>query len=175
MKCPYCGEMQDRVIDSRTAKDGSAVRRRRECTKCGARFTSYETVEDIQFRVVKKDGRREPFDTNKIKIGILKACEKRPIPTDIIDEIVERIETSLTRGRKEVPSREIGETVIKELYNLDEVAYVRFASVYREFKDVNEFMDELKGLLIENNATKEKNDVKTPSVKTGKTKKSAQE
>jgi len=168
MKCPYCGEMEDRVIDSRTAKDGSAVRRRRECTKCGVRFTSYETVEEIQLRVVKKDGRREPFDSNKIRIGILKACEKRPIPTDVIDDIVERIEASAAHGRKEVPSHEIGEAVIKELYNLDEVAYVRFASVYREFKDVNEFMDELKGLLIESKSAKVKNGDTPPQKKNKK-------
>jgi transcriptional repressor NrdR len=156
--------MEDRVIDSRTAKDGSAVRRRRECAKCGARFTSYETVEEIQLRVVKKDGRREPFDPNKIRVGIQKACEKRPIPTDVIDEIVERIEAKLALGRKEVPTRDIGEAVIKELSDLDEVAYVRFASVYREFKDINEFMDELKGLLIDNNSAKDKTGKKPPPI-----------
>ncbi|HOO55691.1 MAG TPA: transcriptional regulator NrdR [bacterium] len=152
MKCPYCNELEDKVIDSRTIKDGTAIRRRRQCLSCGARFTSYETIEDIQIRVVKKDGRREIFDRNKIRIGIEKACEKRPISTDSISEIVDRIEAKLTRGKNEMPSREIGETVIKELAALDEVAYVRFASVYREFKDVNEFMDELKGLLIDNSA-----------------------
>ncbi|HOX27763.1 MAG TPA: transcriptional regulator NrdR [bacterium] len=148
MKCPYCDSLEDKVIDSRIIKDGAAVRRRRQCLSCNARFTSYETVEEIQLRVVKKDGRRENFDRNKIRVGIQKACEKRPIPTDAIDDIVDRIEEKLTRGKKEVETREIGETVIIELSNLDEVAYVRFASVYREFKDVNEFMDELKRLLI---------------------------
>ncbi len=151
MRCPYCGSQEDKVIDSRTIKDGAEVRRRRQCVSCGARFTSYEKVEDIELRVIKKDGRREGFDRNKIRIGIQKACEKRPIASEQIDLVVERIEESFSQDRKEIPTREIGEAVIRELSGLDEVAYVRFASVYREFKDINEFMDELKGLLIDNN------------------------
>ncbi|MFA6450442.1 MAG: transcriptional regulator NrdR [bacterium] len=150
MKCPYCGNQDDKVIDSRTIKDGAAVRRRRQCLACNARFTSYETVEEIELRVEKKDGRREAFNRSKIIAGIQKACEKRPISSEQIEAVVDRIEEKLTREKKEVPTRDIGEAVIKELSDLDEVAYVRFASVYREFKDINEFMDELKGLLIDN-------------------------
>jgi len=148
MRCPFCGNLEDRVIDSRVIKNGDAVRRRRQCLGCDARFTSYETVEEIQLRVIKKDGRRELFDPAKIRNGIIKACEKRPVSLEIIDQIIERIEDKVARGSREVPTREIGEAVIDELYNLDEVAYVRFASVYREFKDVNEFMSELKRLLL---------------------------
>ncbi len=152
MKCSYCGNQDDKVIDSRTIKDGAAVRCRRQCLACDARFTSYETVEEIELRVEKKDGRREPFDRNKIRIGIQKAVEKRPISSEQIEEIVDRIEEKLTREKKEVHTRDIGEEVIRELYSLDEVAYVRFASVYREFKDITEFMEELKNLLIDNNS-----------------------
>ncbi len=154
MKCPFCSSMEDKVIDSRVIKEGVAIRRRRQCVNCGARFTSYETIEEIQFMVVKKDGRREPFDRTKIWNGIQKACEKRPIPTDDIEAIVDDIETEIFKNRKEVPTQEIGETVIKALFRLDEIAYVRFASVYREFKDVSEFMSELKSLIHETKKNK---------------------
>jgi len=148
MKCPFCGNIEDKVIDSRMIKDGMAIRRRRECLACSKRFTSYETIEEIQLKVIKKDGRRQEFNRNNIRIGIEKSCEKRPVSTERIDEIVDRIETDLLyRGKKEVSTREIGEMVIRELYELDEVAYVRFASVYRAFKGVDEFMDELKLLI----------------------------
>ncbi len=148
MKCPFCGELETKVIDSRLSKEGDLIRRRRECLKCSKRFTTFERFELTMPLVVKKDGRREVFSREKIFRGIQKACEKRPVSTDEIDAIVRKIEIALTeRGEKEVPSSLIGEMVIKELYNLDKVAYVRFASVYKEFKDVEQFMDELKKLL----------------------------
>ncbi|HOJ51584.1 MAG TPA: transcriptional regulator NrdR [Syntrophales bacterium] len=148
MKCPFCQYDEDRVIDSRLSKDGSAIRRRRECLGCGKRFTTYEVVEDVMPMVVKKDGRREPFDRMKIKMGLMKACEKRPISVDEIEGIVERVERACqgTPGR-EVSTSFIGERVMEELRHLDGVAYVRFASVYREFRDVSDFMEELKDLL----------------------------
>jgi transcriptional repressor NrdR len=147
MKCPFCENLEDRVIDSRTSKEGNAIRRRRECLKCGKRFTSYERVEDVVSMVVKKDGRREPFDMNKIKNGLLIACKKRPIETDKIDGIVDSIEKKLVGlGMKEVKSAWIGEQIMSELKDLDKVAYVRFASVYRKFKDINDLMDEVKTL-----------------------------
>jgi transcriptional repressor NrdR len=148
MKCPFCGEIETKVIDSRLSKEGDLIRRRRECLKCSKRFTTFERFELSMPLVIKKDGRREAFSREKIFRGIQKACEKRPVSTDDIDAIVRKIETALAqRGEKEVPSSVIGEMVIKELYNLDKVAYVRFASVYKEFKDVEQFMDELKKLL----------------------------
>ncbi len=147
MKCPFCGSMDDKVIDSRTIKGGEAIRRRRECIDCSGRFTSYEHIEEIVRMVVKKDGRREEFDRAKVRSGILKAVEKRPVPTSVVEELVEKIEIEVFRNQAEAPAREIGETVMKALYDLDQVAYVRFASVYRQFKDITEFMDELKGLL----------------------------
>jgi transcriptional repressor NrdR len=147
MKCPFCENLEDRVIDSRTSKEGNAIRRRRECIKCGKRFTSYERVEDVVSMVVKKDGRREPFDIGKIKNGLLIACKKRPIETDKIDGIVDSIEKRLIGlGMKEVQSSWIGEQIMAELKDLDKVAYVRFASVYRKFKDINDLMDEVKTL-----------------------------
>ena len=139
-------------MDSREAKEGDAIRRRRECLKCRRRFTTYEHIEDVLPFVVKKDGRREVFDRNKILGGLKKACEKRPVAMDVLEEIVSRIEKKAQEsGEKEIPSSMIGSEVMRELQNLDEVAYVRFASVYREFKDINEFMDELKDLLKERN------------------------
>jgi transcriptional repressor NrdR len=148
MKCPFCGELETKVIDTRLSKEGDLIRRRRECLKCSKRFTTFERFELSMPLVIKKDGRREAFSREKIFRGIQKACEKRPVSTDDIDAIVRKIETALAqRGEKEVPSSVIGEMVIKELYNLDKVAYVRFASVYKEFKDVEQFMDELKKLL----------------------------
>lgn len=147
MKCPYCGIDEDKVIDSRSIKGGEAIRRRRECLKCGNRFTSYEQIDEVVRMVVKKDGRREAFDRNKLRGGLLKAVEKREIPIDRIEQIVQDIEAAVFRDRAEVPSRDIGEMVMDILHQLDEVAYVRFASVYRQFSDITEFMNELKGML----------------------------
>lgn len=148
MRCPFCNTKEDKVVDSRTTKDGGAIRRRRECLKCAKRFTTYERVEEIALMVVKKDGRREPFDPRKMKIGVLKACEKRPIGMEQVDRLVEEIEHTLMGSvDKEVSSEKVGALVMKKLRNLDEVAYVRFASVYRQFRDINEFMEELRGLL----------------------------
>jgi transcriptional repressor NrdR len=147
MKCPFCENQEDKVIDSRVSKEGNAIRRRRECLKCGKRFTSYERVEDVAPMVIKKDGRREPFNADKIRSGLLIACKKRPIETDKIDEIVDSIEKKLIGlGEKEIPSSVIGEEIMACLRDLDKVAYVRFASVYRQFKDINELMDEVKTL-----------------------------
>jgi len=144
MKCPYCGSMEDKVIDSRTSGEGVNIRRRRECLKCGRRFTTYEYVESAPMMVVKRDGTRKKFDREKIKIGIIKACEKRPVSMDKIDQIIESVEKEIQKkADKEVKSTVIGNMVMKELYGLDEVAYVRFASVYRRFKDVSYFMEEL--------------------------------
>jgi len=148
MKCPFCGDLDNRVIDSRLSKDGAVIRRRRECLECGRRFTTYERVEEVLPLVIKKDGRREPFDRMKILMGLKKACEKRPISITTLEKVVDKIEHKiLESGEKEIPSTVIGEEVMRELYNLDHVAYVRFASVYRSFKDINQFMDELKDLL----------------------------
>lgn len=148
MRCPFCRNMDDRVIDSRLSKDGDLIRRRRECAHCQRRFTTYERVEETLPLVIKKDGRRELFDRGKILTGLQKACEKRPISVTILEKLIERIEQRLQEsGEREVLSREIGEQIMLELQNLDEVAYVRFASVYRSFKDVNEFMNEVKELL----------------------------
>jgi transcriptional repressor NrdR len=147
MKCPFCGNLEDRVMDSRTSKEGESIRRRRECLKCGKRFTSYERVDDIVPMVVKKDGRRETFDRSKILHGLKKACEKRPISVDVLDRITDSIEKKLTGlGVKEIPSTWIGEEVMSSLKETDKVAYVRFASVYRQFRDLNDLMDEVKTL-----------------------------
>jgi len=147
MKCPFCQNLEDRVIDSRTSKEGNAIRRRRECLQCGKRFTSYERVEDVVPLVVKKDGRREPFDMSKIKEGLLIACKKRPIEIDKLDAIIDDIEKKITGlGVREVKSSWIGEQIMAGLKDLDKVAYVRFASVYRQFKDINDLMDEVKTL-----------------------------
>src|SRR3990170_5883222 len=148
MKCPFCGYLEDKVIDSRLSKDGSTTRRRRECLKCSKRFTTYERIEEALPLVVKKDGRREPFDRAKILAGGMKACEKRPVGMEEIERTVDKLEMKfLDLGEKEIPSSAIGESVMEELKRLDEVAYVRFASVYRDFRDINEFMRELKDLL----------------------------
>jgi transcriptional repressor NrdR len=148
MKCPFCANGENRVIDSRISKDGSAIRRRRECLACEKRFTTYEFVEEVLPMVVKKDGRREAFDRQKILVGIKKACEKRPISTDAIKALVENIEQACQEFQgKEIPSSMVGEKVMKELQSLDGVAYVRFASVYRQFRDVGEFLEELKDFL----------------------------
>ncbi len=148
MRCPFCGYTEDKVIDSRLSQDGSVTRRRRECLQCSKRFTTYERVEEMLPMVVKKDGTREPFDRTKILAGIKKACEKRPVSMEAIEEAIDRIEARfIESGEKEIPSSAIGEAVMEALRALDEVAYVRFASVYREFRDINEFMKELKELL----------------------------
>jgi len=147
MKCPFCGNSEDKVIDSRSSREGSAIRRRRECLKCGKRFTSYERVEDIIPMVVKKDSRREPYDREKILTGLKKACEKRPIGMETLEGITDSIEKKLIGlSVKEIPSTWVGEEVVGALRELDKVAYVRFASVYRQFKDINELMNEVKNL-----------------------------
>lgn len=151
MKCPFCGGIKDKVIDSRTSKDGGAIRRRRECLDCGRRFTSYETVEEIVPMVVKKDGRREAFERAKILGGLKKACEKRPISMNDLEGVVNSIEKKLAgMGVKEIPSSWIGEEVMSSLREMDKVAYVRFASVYRQFKDINEFLQEVRALFEDN-------------------------
>lgn len=148
MKCPSCSDMENKVVDSRLSKEGDMIRRRRECLGCSTRFTTYERIEEILPLVIKKDGRREPFDRQKILIGIQKACEKRPIGVEeqenLVDKVIKAVQDG---GEKEIPSQIIGEGLMKELHGLDEVAYVRFASVYRSFKDINEFMSELKDML----------------------------
>lgn len=148
MKCPFCSHVEDKVIDSRLSQDGDVTRRRRECLKCGKRFTTYERVEEALPLVIKKDGRRELFDRTKILNGILRACEKRPVGIEAIEGVVDKIEKRfIETGEREIKSQLIGAAVMEELKKMDEVAYVRFASVYREFRDINEFMHELKGLL----------------------------
>lgn len=148
MRCPYCGSRKDGVIDSRTAHNGTSVRRRRKCLKCKKRFTTYEHVERIALMVIKKDSRREPFDREKLMKGIMVACEKRPVSVRRVERIVDDIERHLEKNHdREVPSREIGELVMNGLHGLDEIAYVRFASVYRQFRDVSQFMKELKKVL----------------------------
>lgn len=148
MKCPYCGWQEDKVIDSRSSQEGDAIRRRRECSKCQRRFTTYEHIEQTPLMVIKKDGRRESFDKKRILTGVIKACEKRPVSMDKIEVMVDEIERYLQKNyEKEVKSREIGELLMERLRDFDEVAYVRFASVYREFKDLGQFMKEMKQLL----------------------------
>lgn len=148
MRCPYCTSMDNKVVDSRIGKEGDSIRRRRECLTCEGRFTTYERVEEVLPSVIKKDGRREPFDRMKILNGLKKACEKRPVSVEALENTVADIEKSLQdKGLKEIPSTVIGEEVMNHLHRLDEVAYVRFASVYRSFKDINEFMSELKDIL----------------------------
>jgi transcriptional repressor NrdR len=148
MRCPFCGEREDKVIDSRVSREGDVIRRRRECVACERRFTTYERVEEVLPQVVKKDGRREPFDRLKIMSGLKRACEKRPIATDALERVADGIEARLQEeGRKEVPSREIGEAVMEALRELDAVAYVRFASVYRDFRGVDEFTQALRDFL----------------------------
>ena len=148
MRCPYCKQNDDRVIDSRNSADGDAIRRRRECIACGRRFTTYERIEDVPLRVIKKDGTRVPFDRQKLLAGVLKACEKRPVALESMEEVCRRVETQLTEMYdKEVTSASIGQLLMAELRLLDPVAYVRFASVYREFRDVDQFLEELRPLL----------------------------
>jgi transcriptional repressor NrdR len=148
MKCPFCAHLEDKVVDSREGKDGLVIRRRRECLKCGRRFTSYERIDEIPFMVVKKDGRRLPFDRNRVLAGLRKACEKRPVSPAALEAIADEVEQVLQESpERELPARVIGEKVIERLRELDKVAYVRFASVYRQFEDVDQFMKELKDLL----------------------------
>lgn len=147
MKCPFCGLDTDKVVDSRSAKNGKSIRRRRECQNCNQRFTTYEYIEDVSLNVIKTDGTREPFDRKKLLRGITISCAKRPISTDKLDEVVDQIVHDIeARGEREVSSHTIGEMVIVQLKELDEVAYVRFASVYRKFKDKSEFMEELRNI-----------------------------
>lgn len=148
MKCPFCGAVDDRVVDSRESREGEVIRRRRECESCGRRFTSYETIEEIPYMVVKKDGRREHFDRNKLRAGLVKACEKRPVSPAQLDTIVDEVETYLhDTEEREMSTSDIGARVMDRLRELDKVAYVRFASVYRKFEDIDEFLSELKSLL----------------------------
>ncbi len=148
MKCPFCGELDNKVIDSRLGKEGDVIRRRRECLLCTRRFTTYERVEEIPIMIIKKDGRREEFSREKVRAGIQKACEKRDISMNVIEDFLDELERDLREtGEKEIPSTGIGGKIMKQLHKLDGVAYVRFASVYREFKDVNDFVSELKSLL----------------------------
>jgi len=148
MKCPFCTDLDNKVIDSRLSKDGTVVRRRRECISCHRRFTTHERVEDIMPVVIKKDGRREIFDKSKMLSGVQKACSNRPISMDDIENLVDRVERYFQdRGDKEINCTEVGEIIMRELHQLDEVAYVRFASVYRQFKDISDFMTEVKELL----------------------------
>lgn len=151
MLCPFCSHLEDKVVDSRESQDGTAIRRRRECLKCEKRFTTYERIEEVTLKVIKKDSRREDYDRNKILAGIIKACEKRPVSMEHIEAAVDAVEKEIMkRYEREVNSTEIGELVMQKLHRLDEVAYIRFASVYRQFKDVNQFMNEVKNLLSPN-------------------------
>ena len=148
MKCPFCNHLSDKVVDSREGKEGQVIRRRRECLDCGRRFTSYERIDEIPYMVVKKDGNRERFDRQKVMAGLLKACEKRPVSAAMLEAIADRVEAALQeQPEKEIAAAEVGGFVMRELKELDKVAYVRFASVYRHFRDIGEFMTELKDLL----------------------------
>ena len=148
MKCPFCSHLGDKVVDSREGKEGEVIRRRRECLECGKRFTSYERIDEIPYMVVKKDGTRERFERQKLIGGLLKACEKRPVSVAALEEVADRVEATLQeRPEKEIATADIGAFVMEELKTLDKVAYVRFASVYRHFRDIGEFMSELKDLL----------------------------
>ena len=148
MKCPYCGHLGDKVVDSRESKEGEVIRRRRECLECGRRFTSYERIDEIPYMVVKKDGRRERFERQKLVAGLLKACEKRPVRVAALEAIADRVETALQeKPEREISTEEIGAFVMQELKQLDKVAFVRFASVYRNFRDLDEFKHELNELL----------------------------
>ena len=148
MKCPFCAHLGDKVVDSRESKEGEVIRRRRECLECGRRFTSYERIDEIPYMVIKKDGSRERFERQKLIAGLLKACEKRPVSVGAVEAVADRVEATLQdRPEKEMKTEEIGTLVMEELKRLDKVAYVRFASVYRHFRDIGEFMTELKNLL----------------------------
>ena len=163
MKCPFCSEIENKVIDSRLSKDASVIRRRRECLDCNRRFTTYEHIEEIPIMIIKKDGRRELFSRDKVRSGMLKACEKRNISMNIIEEFIDEMERDLREAEeKEILASVIGEKIMAKLHELDAVAYVRFASVYREFKDVNDFVSELKKLLSTQNASKTEPAVEQP-------------
>ncbi len=168
MQCPHCESLDNKVVDSRLSQEGAVIRRRRECLECQRRFTTYERVEETSPMVIKKDGRREHLDRQKILAGLKKACEKRPISMDTLDAVATRIEKKFQEnGEAEIPSRMIGEAVMAELYHLDQVAYVRFASVYREFKDLNQFMSELKGLLDQDKSDSKERVARSLPVKEG--------
>ena len=157
MKCPYCGHLGDKVVDSRESREGDVIRRRRQCLneECHRRFTSYERIDEIPYMVVKKDGTRERFERQKLMAGLLKACEKRSVGVQAVDDVVAEIEAKLhERAEKEITSKELGEVVMEHLQKLDQVAYVRFASVYRQFKDISQFMDEVKGLIKDGDKVK---------------------
>ena len=148
MKCPFCGHLGDKVVDSRESKEGEVIRRRRECLDCARRFTSYERIDEIAYMVIKKDGTRERFERQKLIAGLLKACEKRPVSASAVEAVADRVEATLQdRPEREMSTEEVGALVMEELKRLDKVAYVRFASVYRQFRDISEFMTELKDLL----------------------------
>jgi transcriptional repressor NrdR len=148
MKCPFCGQLGDKVVDSRESKEGEVIRRRRECLDCGRRFTSYERIDEIPYMVIKKDGTRERFERQKLIAGLLKACEKRPVSVSAVEAVADRVEAAVQeRPEKEMSTEEVGALVMEELKGLDKVAYVRFASVYRHFRDIGEFMTELTDLL----------------------------
>lgn len=148
MKCPFCRKDNDKVVDSRSAEDGNVIRRRRECLECSKRYTTYERIEEIPLRIIKKDGGRQPYDRKKLLSGLLKACEKRAVPLADLEGIANELEEEISqRASKEVPSEVLGEAVMNKLRDLDQVAYVRFASVYRDFKDVGQFLEELRPLL----------------------------
>lgn len=150
MKCPFCGDLDNKVIDSRVSKDGSVIRRRRECLDCSRRFTTYEHIEEIPIMIIKKDGRRELFSREKVRKGMQRAVQKLDISMNVIEDFIDELERDLREtGEKEIPSPEVGEKVMRKLHTLSDIAYVRFASVYREFKDVNDFVSELKSLLSE--------------------------
>jgi transcriptional repressor NrdR len=153
MRCPFCGFLEDKVVDSRESREGDAIRRRRECLKCERRFTSYERIDEIPYMVVKKDGRREAFDRNKVMAGLLRACEKRPVASSKLETIVNQVEKYVQESpERERPTSKVGEMIMRRLKELDKVAYVRFASVYLEFEDVSEFMNELKHLVQRRNS-----------------------
>ena len=148
MKCPYCAHLGDKVVDSRESKEGDVIRRRRECLECGRRFTSYERIDEIPYMVVKKDGRRERFERQKLVAGLLKACEKRPVRVAALEAVADKVESALQeKAEREISTEEVGAYVMRELKTLDKVAYVRFASVYRNFRDIDEFKNELNDLL----------------------------
>ncbi len=154
MKCPYCGHEEDKVVDSRASKEGQAVRRRRECLQCEKRFTTYEYIETVPLTIIKNDQRREPYDRQKLLGGIISACKKRPVSMEKVHAIIDKIEDQIQKlSKTEIPSKEIGNLVMNELYQIDEVAYVRFASVYRKFKDKGEFVAEVKELAAKNEPT----------------------
>lgn len=159
MRCPYCSHGEDKVVDSRSSKEGQAVRRRRECLRCGQRFTTYEYIENVSLTIIKNDQRREPYDRQKLMQGLVAACKKRPVSIKKVESIVDKIENQIEKsGKIEVASSEIGKMVMIELYNLDEVAYVRFASVYRKFKDISEFVSEVKEIVSKGDVQNNKSD-----------------